>query len=86
MRPVVCYIGNYTPGVRSGPALSCGAPFSSSSAKSRKAVQMQNAFKIDGVPSIGVAGRFYTDGTLAKTMDRALQVTDYLIAEARKQR
>ena len=56
------------------------------STKSRKAVQMQNAFKIDGVPSIGVAGRFYTDGTLAKTMDRALQVTDYLIAEARKQR
>ena len=56
------------------------------STKSRKAVQMQNAFKIDGVPSIGVAGRFYTDGTLAKNMDRALQVTDYLIAEARKQR
>ncbi|MEY2953499.1 MAG: hypothetical protein RLZZ401_1586 [Pseudomonadota bacterium] len=52
--------------------------------KARKATQLQNAFKIDGVPSIGIAGRFYTDGTLAKTMDRALQVTDYLITEARK--
>jgi protein dithiol oxidoreductase (disulfide-forming) len=38
------------------------------------------------VPAIGIAGRYYTDGGLAGTMDRALQVTDYLIAEARKSR
>lgn len=56
----------------------------SASTKARKATQLQNAFKIDGVPSIGVAGRFYTDGTLAKTMERALQVTEFLIAEARR--
>ncbi len=54
------------------------------STKARKAAQLQNAFKIDGVPSIGIAGRYYTDGTLAKNMDRALQVTEYLISEARK--
>ncbi len=56
----------------------------SASTKARKATQLQNAFKIDGVPSIGVAGRFYTDGTLAKNMERALQVTEFLIAEARR--
>ncbi|HNW03208.1 MAG TPA: thiol:disulfide interchange protein DsbA/DsbL, partial [Burkholderiaceae bacterium] len=32
---------------------------------------------------LGVAGRFYTDGTQAKSMERALQVVDYLIAEVR---
>lgn len=54
------------------------------STKVRKAKQQQDAYKIDGVPSLGIAGRFYTDGTLAKSMDRALQVTEFLIAEARR--
>jgi protein dithiol oxidoreductase (disulfide-forming) len=53
-------------------------------AKTRRASQLQEAYKVTGVPAIGVAGRFYTDGELAHNMDRALQVTDYLIAEARK--
>ena len=52
--------------------------------KARKAVQLQNAYKVEGVPALGIAGRFYTDGSLAGNMDRALQVTDYLIAEVRK--
>lgn len=52
--------------------------------KSRRATQLQNEFKVQGVPSMGIAGRFYTDGSLAGTMDRALLVTDYLISEARK--
>ncbi len=54
------------------------------STKARRAAQLQDAFKVQGVPALGIAGRWYTDGTLAGTMDRALQVTDYLIAEARK--
>lgn len=54
------------------------------SSKARRAVQIQNAFKVDGVPSLGIAGRYYTDGEMAGNMDRALQVTDFLIAEARK--
>jgi thiol:disulfide interchange protein DsbA len=33
-----------------------------------------------------VAGRFYIDGTLAGSMDRALQIADFLIAEVRKGR
>jgi thiol:disulfide interchange protein DsbA len=54
------------------------------SSKARRATQIQDAFKVQGVPAIGIAGRYYTDGTLAGNMERALQVTDYLIAEARK--
>lgn len=52
----------------------------------RQATQLQNAYKVQGVPSIGIAGRWYTDGTLAGSMDRLLQVTDWLVAEARKAR
>jgi thiol:disulfide interchange protein DsbA len=54
--------------------------------KVKRAVQLQNDFKIEGVPSLGVAGRFYTDGTLAGSMDRALQVTDSLLALVRQGR
>jgi len=54
------------------------------SSKARRATQLQDQFKVSGVPAIGVAGRYYTDGDLAGNMDRALQVTEYLIAEARK--
>ena len=54
--------------------------------KLKRAVQLQNDFKIEGVPSLGVAGRFYTDGTLAGSMDRALQVTDSLLAQVRQGR
>ena len=56
------------------------------SSKARRATQLQDAFKVQGVPALGIAGRYYTDGTLAGDMNRALQVTDYLIAEARKSR
>ena len=56
------------------------------STKARRGTQLQEAFKVQGVPSLGVAGRFYTDGSLAQTMERALAVTDYLIAEVRKGR
>jgi thiol:disulfide interchange protein DsbA len=33
---------------------------------------------------MGVAGRWYTDGTLASNNPRMLQVVDYLIGQARK--
>jgi thiol:disulfide interchange protein DsbA len=54
--------------------------------KVKRAVQLQNDFKIEGVPSLGVAGRFYIDGTLAGNMDRALQVADSLLAQVRQGR
>lgn len=52
--------------------------------KVRRARQLQDAFEVQGVPSLGIAGRYYTDGTLARSMPRVLQVTDALIAQARK--
>jgi thiol:disulfide interchange protein DsbA len=55
-------------------------------AKAKRAVQLQNDFKIEGVPSLGVAGRYYIDGTLAGNMDRALKVADALIAQTRQGR
>lgn len=54
------------------------------SSKVSKAVQLQNAYRIEGVPSLGVAGRFYVDGTLAGSMQRALDVTDHLIGLSRQ--
>jgi protein dithiol oxidoreductase (disulfide-forming) len=54
--------------------------------KARRATQLQDSFKVQGVPALGIAGRWYTDGSLAGNMDRALQVAEFLIAEARKTR
>lgn len=51
--------------------------------KATKATQLQNAYKVEGVPALGVAGRFYTDGTLAKGMDKALKVVEALAASIR---
>ena len=52
--------------------------------KSKKSTLLQDSYKVDGVPALGVAGRFYTSGSLAQTMERALLVTDQLISLARK--
>jgi thiol:disulfide interchange protein DsbA len=54
--------------------------------KARRATQLQEAFKVQGVPSLGIAGRFYTDGSLTQTMERALQVAEFLIGEVRRGR
>ena len=53
------------------------------STKARKATQLQDAYAVDGVPALGINGRYFTSGTQAKTLERALQVTDYLIGQAR---
>lgn len=52
------------------------------SAKARRATQLQNAYKVEGVPAMGVAGRW----TVELNPDPMLRVTDYLVAEARKQK
>jgi len=54
--------------------------------KARRAAQLQEQFKVEGVPALGVAGRFYVDGSLAGSMERALQIVDFLIGEVRKGR
>ena len=54
------------------------------STKVRKATQLQDAYLLDGVPALGIAGRYFTNGTQAKSLERSLQVTDYLIVQARQ--
>mgnify|MGYP001461320916 FL=1 len=51
--------------------------------KVRRAVQLQNEFRVEGVPSLGIAGRYYTDGSLAGSMERALKVAEFLMAQPR---
>lgn len=51
--------------------------------KTRKATLLQDAYKVDGVPALGVAGKFYTSGSVAQTMERALVVTDHLVGIVR---
>ena len=55
----------------------------STSTKATRARQLQNAYQLEGVPAMGVAGRFYVDGTTAGSMDRALQIVDSLVAQVR---
>jgi protein dithiol oxidoreductase (disulfide-forming) len=52
--------------------------------KANRARQLSEAYKIDGVPSLGIQGRFYTGASLAGGHARALQVADYLIEQSRK--
>ncbi|PUE15650.1 disulfide bond formation protein DsbA [Limnohabitans sp. MMS-10A-160] len=51
--------------------------------KLKRAVQLQNDYKVEGVPSFGIAGRFYTDGSIAGSMERAIKVAESLIAQSR---
>ena len=51
--------------------------------KTRKATLLQEAYKVDGVPALGVAGKYYTSGSVAQTMERALVVTDHLVGVVR---
>jgi thiol:disulfide interchange protein DsbA len=50
----------------------------------RRASQLQDAFAVEGVPSMGVAGKYYTDGTMAGGMQTVLRVVEHLAATARK--
>ena len=54
--------------------------------KARQAAKLQEDFKVEGVPALGIGGRFYVDGSLAGSMERALQITDFLISDLRKGR
>ena len=47
----------------------------------RKATQLQEAYGVEGVPAMGVAGKYYTDGTRAGSMSNVLQVVEFLAAQ-----
>lgn len=51
--------------------------------KVRRAVRLQNQYRVLGVPAMGVDGRFYVDGEFANNPVRTLQVVDYLVAQVR---
>ena len=54
------------------------------STKANRAKQLSEAYKIDGVPALGINGRYFTSGALAGSHERALAVADFLIDRARK--
>jgi thiol:disulfide interchange protein DsbA len=54
------------------------------STKANRAKQLADAYKIDGVPALGIQGRFYTSASLTGSHERATQVADFLIQAARK--
>jgi thiol:disulfide interchange protein DsbA len=51
--------------------------------KTRQASQLAQAYKLDGVPAIGVAGKYFTSPSMAGSVERGLAVTDYLIQRVR---
>jgi thiol:disulfide interchange protein DsbA len=53
-------------------------------AKQRQAKQLSEAYKISGVPTIGVQGQYVTSGSLAGSNERALAVADKLAQGLRK--
>ena len=52
--------------------------------QARRAAQLQEAYGVEGVPSMGVAGKYYTDGTMAGSMQGVLQVVEQLVGTVRK--
>jgi thiol:disulfide interchange protein DsbA len=53
--------------------------------KAARARQLSDAYKIDGVPALGIQGRYFTAASLAGSHERALAVADYLIDRVRKE-
>jgi thiol:disulfide interchange protein DsbA len=51
--------------------------------KARQATQLAQAYKIDGVPAMGVQGKYSTSASLAGSHERALAVVDFLIQKER---
>ncbi len=52
--------------------------------KIRQSKQLAEGFKIDGVPTLGIQGRFMTSPSIAGTPERALAAADALIAQSHK--
>lgn len=52
--------------------------------KAAKARQLSDAYKVDGVPMLGIHGRYFTSASLAGSHERALAVADFLLQRVRK--
>ena len=53
-------------------------------AKLQQARKLAAGYKIDGVPTLGINGRYFTSGSLVGTNEGALRVADVLIERSRK--
>jgi thiol:disulfide interchange protein DsbA len=54
------------------------------STKVSRGKQISGAWGIDGVPTLGIQGHYYTSAAQAGTHERALEVANYLIARSRQ--
>lgn len=52
--------------------------------KAKQARQLADAYGIDGVPALGVHGRFRTSAGMAGSTERTFTVVDYLVGQVRK--
>ena len=52
--------------------------------KVKQSQQLSQAYGLEGVPALGIAGRFLTAGSMTGSNERSLQVADALIARSRK--
>lgn len=52
--------------------------------KARQARGLMEAYKLDGVPTLGIAGQYTTSVSLNATPERTLAVADFLIDRVRK--
>ena len=50
----------------------------------RQAIQLQDQYQVEGTPAMGIAGRYYTDGSMAGGFERMIQITNQLIEQERK--
>lgn len=50
----------------------------------RRAVQLQEAYKVEGTPALGIAGRYYTDGSMARGFEPMIKIANTLIEQERK--
>lgn len=50
----------------------------------RKAVQLQDAYKVEGTPALGIAGRYYTDAGMANGFEPMIKLANQLIEQVRK--
>ena len=53
------------------------------STQAARANQLVDDYKIDGVPAIGIQGRYYTSGALAGSHARTLETASWLISKQR---
>ncbi|MDO5653191.1 MAG: thiol:disulfide interchange protein DsbA/DsbL [Brachymonas sp.] len=50
----------------------------------KKANQLIEGYQVNGVPSFGVAGKYFCDGSMAKSLSRALQIAAHLAQQEAK--